>query len=127
MTLLAKICIGIGVAGIAIMVALGERTLSVFDGDRELAARVYATTAMIFGSLIVAGAFHFIAHTLSRFLVKMIEINQRLFDADSLWMRTTQWFQNARFEDIFYVLSIWGPVVLFLAGIVMSIHIWYTY
>ena len=111
MILFGIICMGI----MTVLLLLGESTLPLFGGDRELAARVYKTVFMGLSAWTVAGMSVFMMGVLSEF--GRAQVAEQGGEAPPLF-RTALWiFENAReVAVIFFVL----------AGIVMSAYMWIT-
>lgn len=116
---LSAICAAIMV----LLLVLGERTLPLMGGDREVAARLYKTVFMLLIAGVVTGLVPAGARGLARFLRGRVET---LAGQDGM---SAAWAQFVTRHDIPGLMERAGPVLAALVGIggiVLAVVIWMT-
>ena len=116
---LSALCVAIMV----ILLVLGERTLPILGGDRDLAARLYKTVFMLLGSGIMAGLIPSATGFVARFLRNRVEA---LAGQDGMFAAGAQFVTR---HDIPGLMERAGPVLAALTGIgglVLDAVIWKT-
>ena len=116
---LSAICAAIMV----LLLVLGERTLPLMGGDREVAARLYKTVFMVLITGIVAGLVPAGARGLARFLRARVEA---LAGQDGMFGAVAQFVTR---HDLPGLMERAGPVLAVLVGIggiVLAVVIWMT-
>lgn len=98
---------------IVTLLVLGERTLPLFGGDRELAGRVYKTVFMLLGTGVVAGLFPAVFRFFAGFARTRAASN-----AYPEMMRFAAQF--------FEATGPWFAAMVGMSGVGLAIYVWFS-
>ncbi|MCC5958209.1 MAG: hypothetical protein JJU08_02585 [Rhodobacteraceae bacterium] len=103
-----------GVCGaiVVVLLVLGERTLPLFGGDRDLAARIYKTLFTLLISSIAAGLIPTVFGRVARFG------RNRLAETNAPFRLVR------RFLPVLEIAGPWLAGAIALSGVVMAAYIW---
>ena len=98
---------------IVTLLVLGERTLPLFGGDRELAARIYKTAFVLLGTGFVAGLFP----ALFRFFAGFARTRAASNAYPEMMRLAAQFFQAT---------GPWFAALVGMSGVLLAVHVWAT-
>jgi hypothetical protein len=105
------------------LLVLGERTLPLFGGDRDLAARVYKTAFMVLGTGVIVGLGHAALGVLANFLRHRIEAVKEQEGLIAAWR---QLIIRHDLPGVLEAAAPWVALAIGLAGLVLAAVIWVT-
>jgi hypothetical protein len=104
-----------------LLLVLGERTLPLFGGDRDLAARVYKTAFMALGTGVIVGLGHAAFGFVAKFLRHRIEAVK---DQEGLNAAQRQLIIRHDLPGLLEAAAPWVALAIGLAGLVLAAVIW---
>jgi len=116
---LSALCVAIMV----ILLVLGERTLPLLGGDRDLAARLYKTVFMVLGTGIVVGVIPAGSRALARFLRARVA---DLAGQDGIFAAWGRVVTRHDLAGLLEAAAPWLAAAVGLAGLVLAAVIWKT-
>jgi len=116
---------GICLAILVILLILGESTLSLFGGNRDLAGQVYKSVFMLLGSGLVAGVVPTLFRIVVTFMDKQVLFVQNHHTlSNSIHAKFIPYWETF-FRPLFELAAKYLPIFFIIAGIVMAIYIFF--
>jgi hypothetical protein len=103
------------------LLVLGERTLPLFGGDRDLASRVYKTAFMVLGTGVIVGLGHAALGVLANFLRHRTESVKEQEGLIAAWR---QLIIRHDLPGVLEAAAPWVALAIGLAGLVLAAVIW---